>query len=227
MITKYVNNVLIIAKEKEKMLKAKDYRNLAWADLSGKWGTMALISLINALIIGACGALSYVYIGGVASLLITGPLTLGLTIVSLNVARHMNVEVGNMFEGFKRFGDAFVAYILISVFTFLWSLLLIIPGIIKAYSYSMTYYIMADNPAMSANDARKLSMQLMRGNKWRLFCLLFSFIGWWLLCCLTLGILALWIDPYRNTATAEFYKSILPATDTQEEEQQQIDITAE
>lgn len=198
------------------MLKAKDYRKAAWLKLSGKWGTMALITLIDGLIMGACGALSYFYVGGIASLLLTGPLSLGLAIVSLNVVGQRTVEAGQLFEGFKNYAGALVAYLLIAIFTAFWSLLLVIPGIVKAYSYSMTFYILAENPAMSANDARKLSMRLMNGNKWRLFCLQFSFIGWYLLCVLTLGILAFWITPYVQTATAEFYKSILPATDAEE-----------
>ena len=72
----------------------------------------------------------------------------------------------------------------------------------------MTYYILADNPSMTANDARRKSMDIMRGNKWRLFCLQLSFIGWLLLCVLTLGILTLWISPYIQTATAAFYEDI-------------------
>lgn len=207
------------------MLKAKDYRSMAWSKLSGQWGTMALIALIYVLVMGACGALSYIYIGGIAALLLTGPFMLGLAIVSLNVVGQKKVEVGQMFDGFKNYANALVAYLLVGIFTFLWTLLFIIPGIIKAYSYSMTYYILAENPAMSANDARKLSMQLMRGNKWRLFCLQFSFIGWELLCVLTLGILSFWILPYMQTATAEFYKSILPVTTEEQPEKSEEQVT--
>lgn len=198
---------------------------MAWSKLSGQWGTMALIALIYVLVMGACGALSYIYIGGIAALLLTGPFMLGLAIVSLNVVGQKKVEVGQMFDGFKNYANALVAYLLVGIFTFLWTLLFIIPGIIKAYSYSMTYYILAENPAMSANDARKLSMQLMRGNKWRLFCLQFSFIGWELLCVLTLGILSFWILPYMQTATAEFYKSILPATTEEQPEKSEEQVT--
>ena len=101
-----------------------------------------------------------------------------------------------------------LADILMSIFTFLWSLLLFIPGIVKAYSYSMTMYVLADHPEMSATDAIAESQRIMQGNKWRLFCLDLSFIGWLFLCALTLGILTLWIAPYQETARAEFYESI-------------------
>lgn len=112
-------------------------------------------------------------------------------------------------EGFKSFGDSLALHILNAIFTFLWSLLLVIPGIIKAYSYSMGYFILADRPDLSGNQARKRSMYLMKGHKWQLFCLDFSFIGWYLLSLLTLGILAFWVYPYHMTARAEFYNELL------------------
>lgn len=78
-----------------------------------------------------------------------------------------------------------------------------------SYAYSMSWFILADNPDMPATEARKRSIAMMRGNKWRLFCLDFSFIGWMLLCILTLGILTFWIMPYVQTARAEFYQDLL------------------
>ncbi|MDE6274175.1 MAG: DUF975 family protein [Clostridiales bacterium] len=198
------------------MLKAKDLRSEAWAKLNGKWGTVALIALIYELIMGVCGALSYVYIGGIATLLVTGAFALGLAIVSLNVVRLQNVEVNQMFSGFREFGKAFLVNLLNSIFLVLWTLLFIVPGIIKSFAYSMSYYVLADNPALTATEVRHRSIELMRGNKWRLFCLYFSFIGWWLLCMLTLGILSFWIVPYQQAATAAFYQSLLPKSDTTE-----------
>jgi uncharacterized membrane protein len=102
-----------------------------------------------------------------------------------------------------------ILYIINNVFIALWSLLLVIPGIVKAYSYSMSFYILADNLGLAANDARKQSMVLMHGNKWRLFCLHLSFIGWLLLSGITFGILLLWVIPYMQTATAEFYQDLI------------------
>ena len=72
----------------------------------------------------------------------------------------------------------------------------------------MTYYIMLDDPKISANDARKKSMEMMQGHRWELFCLLFSFVGWLLLSILTLGILLLWVQPYMEVAVAEFYRNL-------------------
>ena len=192
------------------MLVAKDFRQRAWNNLSGKWGTMALATLIMSLITGTGAALAFIFIGGIVTLIITGPLTAGMCILTLHIVRASNVKIEMLFDGFKIFGKAFLLYILNGIFTFLWSLLFIIPGIIKTYSYSMSYYILLDNPELTANEARLRSIEMMKGNKWRLFCLHFSYIGWILLCGLTFGILTFWIQPYMQTAQAEFYQSLLP-----------------
>ena len=180
------------------MLVAKDFRQRAWNNLSGKWGTMALATLIMSLITGTGAALAFIFIGGIVTLIITGPLTAGMCILTLHIVRASNVKIEMLFDGFKIFGKAFLLYILNGIFTFLWSLLFIIPGIIKTYSYSMSYYIF---------------LEMMKGNKWRLFCLHFSFIGWGLLTLLTFGILIFWVQPYMQTAQAEFYQSLLPETE--------------
>ena len=195
------------------MKRAKEFRRQAWNSIRGKWGTLAITYLVYLVIFGCVGVLSVIpslgaVLGSIVTLIITGPFSLGLSIISLNIVRGDNVTVNNLFVGFKRFLDAFLANLINGILIALWSLLFIIPGIIKGYSYSMTYYILADNPSMTANDARKKSMVIMRGNKWRLFCLQLSFIGWLLLCVLTLGILTLWISPYIQTTTAAFYEDI-------------------
>lgn len=203
------------------MKRAKDFRNAAWKDMKGSWGTLALIYFLYTIILGALGAvnglnaLRIVFLSvlsiaaSVAVLLLSGPFNLGIHISALDVSRKQPVSVGSLFEGFKSFGDSLTLYILNAIFIFLWSLLLVIPGIIKAYSYSMGYFILADRPDLSGNQARKRSMYLMKGHKWQLFCLDFSFIGWYLLSLLTLGILAFWVYPYHMTARAEFYNELL------------------
>lgn len=203
------------------MKRAKDFRNAAWKDMKGSWGTLALIYFLYTIILGALAAVNGLnalrivflsilsIVASVAVLLLSGPFNLGIHISALDVSRKQPVSVGSLFEGFKSFGDSLALYILTAIFTFLWSLLLIIPGIIKMYSYSMGYFILADRPDLSGNQARKRSMYLMKGHKWQLFCLDLSFIGWYLLSLLTLGILAFWIYPYHMTARAEFYNELL------------------
>ncbi len=194
---------------------AKDFRKKAWADLNGKWGTFAVIELIILVISAVCSGLSVIGIGAIILLIVEGPLTLGVTGVSLKAVGGENFTVENMFDGFKNFVNALVLYLTNAIFTALWSLLFIIPGIIKSYSYSMSFFIMAENPQITASEARRKSIDMMKGNKWRLFCLDFSFIGWYLLCLLTLGILTLWVVPYVQTAYAEFYSDLKSKQATQ------------
>lgn len=202
------------------MKRAKELRESAWEHKRGQWGLLAGIWFVYAVIVGAIGSLSatsiipvigsiIVFVSSVAVLLISGPFMLGLSKASLEVSEGKHTSFNKLFSGFKQFGTAFPLMILISIFTFLWSLLLIIPGIIKAYSYSMSWFVLADRPDLTANEARKRSMYLMKGHKWRLFCLDFSFIGWYLLSILTLGILSFWVMPYHLTARAEFYQELL------------------
>lgn len=191
------------------MKRAKELRAAAWEKKKGRWGMLALVFFIYSLIMAACAALSYVVVGAVAVLLLSGPLMLGFTMVCLAVSRRQGASLSKLFEGFSRFGDSLVLFLLMDIFIFLWSLLLVIPGIIKMYSYSMSWFVLHDRPDLTGNEARKRSMYLMRGHKWRLFCLDFSFLGWYLLSALTLGILAFWVTPYHMTARAEFYQELL------------------
>ncbi len=201
------------------MKRAKELRAAAWEKKKGRWGMLALVFFIYSLIMAACAALSYVVVGAVAVLLLSGPLMLGFTMVCLAVSRRQGASLSKFFEGFSRFGDSLVLFLLMDIFIFLWSLLLVIPGIIKMYSYSMSWFVLHDRPDLTGNEARKRSMYLMRGHKWRLFCLDFSFLGWYLLSALTLGILAFWVTPYHMTARAEFYQELLAE---EQKTQQQI-----
>ena len=201
------------------MKRAKELRAAAWEKKKGRWGMLALVFFIYSLIMAACAGLSYVVVGAVAVLLLSGPLMLGFTMVCLAVSRRQGAGLSKLFEGFSRFGDSLVLFLLMDIFIFLWSLLLVIPGIIKMYSYSMSWFVLHDRPDLTGNEARKRSMYLMKGHKWKLFCLDFSFIGWYLLSALTLGILAFWVTPYHMTARAEFYQELLAE---EQKTQQQI-----
>jgi len=115
---------------------------------------------------------------------------------------------GTLFAYFSYWKTAVVARLLQILYVLLWSLLLIIPGIIASYSYAMTGYILAENPNLTASEAIARSKELMSGNRWRLFCLHFSFIGWSILCFFTMGIGNLFLRPYEQAATAAFYREI-------------------
>ncbi len=136
--------------------------------------------LMIALVILLIWALILVIIGGAAKL--------GYAIFNLKLVDYKEVAFSDLFSQFHRLGAGFCMNFLVTLYTFLWSLLFIIPGIIKRYSYAMTPYILAENPQMSASDAITESKRIMDGNKWRLFCLGISFIGWSLLCAIPLMI---------------------------------------
>ena len=97
---------------------------------------------------------------------------------------------------------------LMMLFSFLWSLLFIIPGIVKAFSYSMTPFILEENPELGANEAIDHSRAMMKGHKFDLFWLLLSFIGWGFLCLFTFGIGYLWLIPYMSTSISAFYEDV-------------------
>jgi uncharacterized membrane protein len=188
-------------------MTAKNYRKTAWAKLSGNWTTAVVAYLIYSVLLGVLSST------GVGTLIFSGAMSVGMSIVLMQISRAGTSKIESLFDGFRKgLGNNIVAGILVSLFTFLWSLLLIIPGIVKSYSYAMTFYILADNPDMAPTEAINKSKEMMKGNKWRLFCLDFSFIGWYLLSILTLGILLLWVNPYSMQARVEFYESLKPQT---------------
>lgn len=95
-----------------------------------------------------------------------------------------------------------------SLYVLVGTLLLVVPGIIMGYTYAMTDYILAEHPDMEPGEVMKASKSMMEGNRWRLFCLQFSFAGWILLCMLTFGIGSLVLRPYQEAARAAFYREI-------------------
>jgi len=140
--------------------------------------------------------------------LIAGPLKLGLSFFVLSLSRKQNASFYQILTGFKRFGVAMGAYMLSVLFISLWSLLLIIPGIIAALSYSQIYYIIAENDSIGPLQAMRESKKMMRGNKWKLFCLSLRFAGWMILGGISFGIGLLWVIPYLLVSFAQFYDDI-------------------
>jgi uncharacterized membrane protein len=134
-----------------------------------------------------------------------------MIIIFLRSVREKRLEAGDLFSGFRNYGAALATMLLRLTYTFLWSLLLIVPGIIKAYSYAMTPYLLHDNPELGAETLICKSMEMMKGHKKKLFLLNLSFIGWGLLCVLTLGIGVLWLIPYVQSARAAFYENVRTA----------------
>jgi uncharacterized membrane protein len=177
-----------------------ELKTAAKAQMKGKVGFIILSFIIYAIILGAA---SFTVIG---ALLLGGPLTVGLLGVILMLVRGEKPGYNNLFDGFKSFMSGFIAYLLVGIFTALWSILLIVPGIIAAFRYSQTFYILKDNPAMDGYAAIQKSKEMMKGHKGEYFVLCLSFFWWFLLGSVTLGIAYLWIGPYIAMTTANYYE---------------------
>jgi uncharacterized membrane protein len=162
--------------------------------------TMAL----GALVLNGVVIISSI-IGALFSIFVTDAITVGVCNYFIKNT-DSKPSFKDAFSGFKvKYGRNIGTLLLVGIKSVLWTLLFIIPGIIKTYEYAIIPYILADDPEISSKDAFKKANQMMKGNKWRLFKLEFSFIGWFLLCVLTLGIGALFLIPYVSAANAEFY----------------------
>ena len=180
------------------------------------------------------------------TLIVGGAARLGYARFNLNLADGKEAAFSDLFSQKGRLWDGFCAKFLQGLYTALWALLFVIPGIVKTYSYAMTPYIMAEHPSLTANEAITESRRIMDGNKWRLFCLDFSFIGWELLCALPmyagyflflnnfsgsdamvisvvlllvfpLSVGFFFVRPYEEAAWAIFYRDITAAPDESDE----------
>ena len=150
---------------------------------------------------------------GIVLLIIVGPLQYGLARLLINnVRKGGKVNIGDLFVGFSEdFSNTLVLGILKSLFTALWTLLFVIPGIIKSYSYSMAEFIQQDSEDKNWKTCLDKSRAMMDGYKWKLFCLDLSFIGWYIVGSLCLGIGVLFVHPYHEQARANFYEELCGA----------------
>lgn len=179
--------------------------------IKGKIGILFLITLIIGAISFLAGlVLAFIPFVGpiISSFIITPAFSLSIVRVYLSICEGGTPSAGDAFSGFDDFWAAFKVTFFVGLYTFLWSLLLFVPGIIKALSYSMSMYILAENKGKSAHSCIRESMEMTNGYKMDLFILGLSFIGWILLCCVTLGIAGIWVIPYMNATYANAYKSL-------------------
>lgn len=217
-------------------MTSSELRAVARQNLEGTWGISVGVALVASLLGGSmAGAgsnvnfnvseenirnlppvfwtvlLPLVSVAGLlslAALILGGTVELGYAKFLLKQHDRKELQFSDLFSQFERFGTGFAQKFLRILFIMLWTLLLIIPGIVKGLSYAMTPFILEEHPEMTASQAIKASMQLMDGHKMDLFILGLSFIGWSLLACLTMGIGFLFLNPYMNAAYAAFYRDI-------------------
>lgn len=186
------------------------YKNRALASLEGNWGDAALATLIFGLFYYIPAIAMELFIENLSNIWVLAmlPMAWGFTIIFLSLTRGNKIVHARLFDGYSDFSRIFITKVLQNCYTALWTLLLIVPGIIKYYSYAMTDYVLKDDPTISNNAAIEESMRLMDGHKMDLFLLQLSFIGWAILSCLTLGIGFFFLLPYVETATAHFYEDL-------------------
>ncbi len=150
----------------------------------------------------------FVLVLGIGQFIIGGAIQLGYNRFCLDLVDQKESSINRLFSAFSILWKALGLRLVIGIFTFLWTMLFIIPGIIAAYRYSQATMIMAENPEIGIMEAINRSKEMMVGNKWRLFCLQISFIGWSIACIFTCGIGYLWLTPYSKVATAAFYREV-------------------
>ncbi len=183
-----------------------ELRARAREQLKGNWERPILACFLYAAITSAISAIPGV--GVIGMYLTIGAFTVGLCLYSLNFIRGLNPKAEVIFDGFKNYGSTVGLYLWFMLWTLLWTFLFVIPGMVKAYAYSMSFYIMADNPNVGIKRALKISMAMTEGYKGKMFVLYLSFIGWALLCLLTLGIGFLCFIPYGTMSFANLYEEL-------------------
>ncbi|MFA5471900.1 MAG: DUF975 family protein [Acholeplasmataceae bacterium] len=188
------------------MFNRVELKNMAKEQIRGKIGSLFLCGLIYFLIVGATGAIPI--IGPILSSIASPAFALSFTMIFLLVTEDIKPEIGDIFKGFDNFGKALWLNIITAVFVLLWSLLFIIPGIVKSIAYSMSFYILAENPEMTALEALNESKRITDGHKMDLFILSLSFFWWALLGPLTFGIAYIYVMPYMQTTLANAYKEL-------------------
>lgn len=147
---------------------------------------------------------------GLGDFFLGPPLLIGFTMFYMDVWRGRNPPFETLFWGFRQYAQALVAMLWMYLFTLLWSLLFIIPGIIKGLAYSMTPYLVADYPDLDARKALKISMAITKGRLPEIFVMGLSFLGWLILSGLTFGILQfVYVGPYMQVSFAGLYESFM------------------
>ena len=215
------------------MYSASDYRSMARRALKNFWWLAVGVTLLATVLGGGTSSFTVSFQNSdisryypeamrrfthvlvpVASVLamgqfvLRGSISIGHDRFCLKLVDGEQAQFDDLFSAFDIFGSAFVLNLLIALKVFAWSLLFVIPGIVKAYSYSMAYYIKLDHPDYGWNACITASRQLMDGHKWEKFVLDLSFLGWIIVGSLCLGVGTLWVTPYMEAANAQFYEYV-------------------
>lgn len=154
----------------------------------------------------AASVAGFAFVYGIALFIVGSAIELGYDLFNISLYQSAGQpKIEAIFSRFTYFGNALLLRFLMYIKILLWSLLLIVPGIVAAFRYALAPYLMAEHPELTATEAIEQSKQIMLGHKGRLFCLQLSFIGWYLLVALTGGIGWVFLAPYVKAAITAFY----------------------
>lgn len=183
--------------------------DMEYAELEQVFSMLGIKKELLAAVLGFAGLLavfSLIYM--LVSMIVGSAVSVGYAQFNLDLVDGASPSVGTLFSRFGQWKNALAARLISGLIVFLWSLLFVIPGIIASYNYVILPYVMADEPNLSPGEALAQSKRLMKGNRWRFFCLEMSFIGWAILSLLTFGIGSLFLLPYTQASHAAFYREI-------------------
>ena len=176
-------------------------------DLEPHWGLGVLVAFVYVLIIGV-PSIIFPDGEGIVSLVLAGPLAVGVAYFSFAVIRGETPHFFQLFEGFNVFGKSFLANLCYSLLVIVGFVLLIIPGIIVGLALSMTFFVMADRPELSFSECLNESWNLTSGYRFKLLGLNLRFIPWYLLGILCLGVGVLLVIPWYYISLARFYEEL-------------------
>ena len=190
-------------------MKERAKQSLGGGIFKSQWLMAVLVMLIYGAVTAAVGR----YLPAVGSLIITGPASFALAYMFLKQSRDgQDMNLGDLVKGFTGdFAGNLLLGLMTTLFTVLGSLLLVIPGIVKAYSYSLAFYIKADHPEYDWRACISTSQAMMNGHKMDMFILDLSFIGWYIVGALCAGVGTLFVTPYHMAAHTQFYESLRSA----------------
>ena len=185
------------------------YKALAKERLTHHWSYLAGLTLIVLLLSSVSMLFSWIpLIGIIISIFIAAPLSMSLNMIVKKLFLKEDIAVNSVLEGFSLFGKTIALELWITLFIMLWSLLLIVPGIIKSYSYRLAFYCLMDDPNLSPKEAIQKSMRLTVGHKFDFFVLDLSWIGWAFVATFTCGIGSLFLIPYTRLTDYIAYRAI-------------------
>jgi uncharacterized membrane protein len=177
--------------------------------LDGSFHLQTIAALLFPIMGIAAAAGSMLFLYSVGFFVIGSAVELGYDLFHISLYQSQSApKINTLFSRFDVFGNALLLRLLMTLKILLWSLLLIVPGIVAAYRYAMAPYLLAEHPALTAGEAIEESKRLMAGNKGRLFCLHLSFIGWFLLAALTWGFGFFFLAPYVKSSETAFYLAL-------------------